>query len=258
MDQVAINTTQNVNINFNLASFGDRMLGYLIDEIIKFAYILTIALLLSYLDFTGDMDQWSIMAIYIVFFIPAIFYSLFLETMLEGQTIGKRIMKTKVVKIDGYQASFGDYLIRWVMRLVDIYSNSAIVGIMAIVSSKNSQRLGDMAAGTAVISLKNKYTIDSTILENIGEAYQPVYPLVVKLSDNDARIIKNSFMIASKKMDTETLRKLRVKIEEVTGSKNVSGNDIDFIKTVLKDYNFYTQNHCCPTNIRNGPFRDSK
>lgn len=241
MDQVAINTTQNVNINFNLASFGDRMLGYLIDEIIKFAYILTIALLLSYLDFTGDMDQWSIMAIYIVFFIPAIFYSLFLETILEGQTIGKRVMKTKVVKIDGYQASFGDYLIRWVMRLVDIYSNSAIVGIMSIVSSKNSQRLGDMAAGTAVISLKNKYTIDSTILENIGEAYQPVYPLVVKLSDNDARIIKNSFTIASKKLDTETLRKLRMKIEEVTGCKNVSGNDIDFIKTVLKDYNFYTQ-----------------
>lgn len=241
MDQVAINTTQNVNINFNLASFGDRMLGYLIDEIIKFAYILTIALLLSYLDFTGDMDQWSIMAIYLVFFIPAIFYSLFLETILEGQTIGKRVMKTKVVKIDGYQASFGDYLIRWVMRLVDIYSNSAIVGVMAIVSSKNSQRLGDMAAGTAVISLKNKYTIDSTILENIGEAYQPVYPLVVKLSDNDARIIKNSFTIASKKLDTETLRKLRMKIEEVTGCKNVSGNDIDFIKTVLKDYNFYTQ-----------------
>ncbi len=241
MDQVAINTTQNVNINFNLASFADRMLGYLIDEIIKFAYILTIALLLSYLDFTGDMDQWSIMAIYIVFFIPAIFYSLFLETILEGQTIGKRVMKTKVVKIDGYQASFGDYLIRWVMRLVDIYSNSAIVGIIAIVSSKNSQRLGDMAAGTAVISLKNKYTIDSTILENIGEAYQPVYPLVVKLSDNDARIIKNSFTIASKKLDTETLRKLRMKIEEVTGCKNVSGNDIDFIKTVLKDYNFYTQ-----------------
>jgi uncharacterized RDD family membrane protein YckC len=242
MDQVAINTTQNVNINFNLASFGDRMLGYLIDEIIKFAYILIIALFLSYLDFTGDMDQWSIMAIYLVFFIPAIFYSLFLETLLEGQTIGKRVMKTKVVKIDGYQASFGDYLIRWVMRLVDIYSNSAIVGVMAIVSSKNSQRLGDMAAGTAVISLKNKYTIDSTILENIGEAYQPVYPLVVKLSDNDARIIKNSFTIASKKQDTETLRKLRMKIEEVTGCKNVSGNDIDFIKTVLKDYNFYTQN----------------
>lgn len=242
MDQVAINTTQNVNINFNLASFGDRMLGYLIDEIIKFSYILTVTFLLSYLDFTGDMDNWSIMAIYVVLFLPAIFYTLFLENLLEGQTIGKRVMKTKVVKIDGYQASFGDYVIRWVMRLIDIYSNSAIVGIIAIVTSKRSQRLGDMAAGTTVISLKNKYTIDSTILEDIGEAYQPIYPLVVKLSDNDARIIKNSYTIAVKKKDMETLRKLRIKIEEVTGTKNVSGNDTDFIKTVLKDYNFYTQN----------------
>lgn len=241
MDQVAINTTQNVNINFNLASFGDRMLGYIIDEIIKIAYAITIFLLMSFLDFTGGMDYWSIGAIYAVLLLPAMLYSLILESMLEGQTIGKRVMKTKVVKIDGYQASFGDYLIRWAMRMIDIYSNSAMVGVIAIVASKNAQRLGDMAAGTAVISLKNKFTIDSTILENIGESYQPIYPMVVKLSDNDARIIKNSFTIAEKKKDTETLRKLRIKIEEVTSTKNVSGNDIDFIKTVLKDYNYYTQ-----------------
>ena len=242
MDQVAINTTQNVNINFNLASFGDRMLGYIIDEIIKIAYAITIFLLMSFLDFTGGMDDWSIGAIYMVLLLPAMLYSLILESMLEGQTLGKRVMKTKVVKIDGYQASFGDYLIRWAMRLIDIYTNSAMVGVIAIVASKNAQRLGDMAAGTAVISLKNKFTIDSTILENIGEFYQPIYPMVVKLSDNDMRIIKNSFTVAEKKKDTETLRKLRIKIEEVTGTKNVSGNDIDFIKTILKDYNFYTQN----------------
>lgn len=241
MDQVAINTTQNVNINFNLASFGDRMLGYIIDEIIKIAYAITIFLLMSFLDFTGGMDDWSIGAIYMVLLLPAMLYSLIFESMLDGQTIGKRVMKTKVVKIDGYQASFGDYLIRWAMRMIDIYSNSAMVGVIAIVASKNAQRLGDMAAGTAVISLKNKFTIDSTILENIGESYEPIYPMVVKLSDNDARIIKNSFIIAEKKKDAETLRKLRVKIEEVTGTKNVSGNDIDFIKTVLKDYNYYTQ-----------------
>ncbi len=245
MNQVAINTTQNVNINFNLASFGDRMLGYIIDEIIKVAYVITIFLLMSFLDFTGGMDDWSIGAIYMLLLLPAMLYSLILESMLEGQTIGKRVMKTKVVKIDGYQASFGDYLIRWVVRIVDIYLLIAAlgaIGTIAIVASKNAQRLGDMAAGTAVISLKNKFTIDSTILENIGESYQPIYPMVVKLSDNDMRIIKNSFTVAEKKKDTETLRKLRIKIEEVTGTKNVSGNDIDFIKTILKDYNFYTQN----------------
>ena len=241
MEQVAINTTQNVNINFNLASLGDRMLAFIIDLIIILAYSITIGLFVSFFDITDGMDQWSESAVYIVFFLPAMFYTLAFESLLEGQTIGKRVMKIKVVKIDGYQASFGDYLIRWVMRLVDIYSNSAMAGVIAIVASKNAQRLGDMAAGTAVISLKNKYTISSTILEDIGDAYQPIYPLVVKLSDNDARIIKNSFTIALQKKDTDTLKKLRMKIEEVTGTKNVSGNDQDFIKTVLKDYNYYTQ-----------------
>jgi len=242
MNQVAINTTQNVHINFRLASFGDRILGYLIDEIIKVAYIILISLFLSYLDFAADMDFWSISAIYIVLFLPAIFYSLFLESILEGQTIGKRVMKTKVVKIDGYQASFGDYLIRWVMRLVDIYTNSGIIGIIAIVASHKSQRLGDIAAGTTVISLKNTYTINSTILEDIGDIYIPIYPMVIKLSDHDVHIIKNSYTQSLLKKDAETLRKLRIKIEEVTGIKNVSGNDTDFIKTVLKDYNYYTQN----------------
>ena len=53
--------------------------------------------------------------------------------------------------------------------------------------------MGDMAAGTAVITLKNNITIDHTILEEIGDAYVPIYPLVIKLSDNDMRIIKGNF-----------------------------------------------------------------
>jgi hypothetical protein len=65
---------------------------------------------------------------------------------------------------------------------------------------------------------------------------------VIKLSDNDARIIKETFNVAVAKRDYATLIKLRNKIEEVTGVKNISGNDTDFIRTILKDYSFYTQN----------------
>jgi hypothetical protein len=99
-----------------------------------------------------------------------------------------------------------------------------------------------MTAGTAVISLKNNININHTILEEIDQAYVPTYPLVIKLSDNDARIIKETFAVAHIKRDFATLIKLRTKIEEVTGIKNISGNDTDFIRTVLKDYNYYTQN----------------
>ena len=164
-----------------------------------------------------------------------------LESIFEGQTIGKKLIKIKVVKIDGYQASFGDYLIRWLFRIVENNMMGGLIGLVAMIVNSKTQRMGDMAAGTAVITLKNNITIDSTILEEIGEAYVPIYPLVIKLSDNDMRIIKETFLVAESKNDFETIDKLTKKIESVIGIKNQSGFQIDFIKTILKEYNFYTQ-----------------
>ena len=55
------------------------------------------------------------MAILILILLPVIIYTLIQESLWEGQTIGKKLMKMKVIKIDGYQASFGDYLIQMVV-----------------------------------------------------------------------------------------------------------------------------------------------
>lgn len=246
MSELSITTTQNVNINFTAASIADRMFGYLLDLLVKMAYAITIFGVFFYWlkinDSIAKMDNWSQAAVYVLFYSPVIFYSLILESLLEGQTIGKRLMKTKVVKIDGYQASFGDYIIRWIFRIVDVNISSGVIGLITMIISKKTQRLGDMTAGTAVISLKNNISINHTILEEIDTAYVPTYPLVIKLSDNDARIIKETYNLAVSKRDYATLIKLRTKIEEVTGIKNTSGNDTDFIRTILKDFNFYTQN----------------
>ena len=78
---------------------------------------------------------------------------------MEGQTFGKKIMKIRVVKIDGYQASFGDYFVRWIFRIVDVFSSGGVVGLITVIVSKNNQRFGGMVSGTAVISLKNKINI---------------------------------------------------------------------------------------------------
>jgi uncharacterized RDD family membrane protein YckC len=246
MSELTINTTQNVNINFTAATIGDRILAYFIDLIIKIAYCIVVyGIFFYWLGINKafeDMDQWSVIAVMLVFYFPVMIYSITLESIFEGQSFGKKLIKIKVVKIDGYQASFGDYLMRWFFRIIDITFMYGMVALIAIIASKKSQRLGDMTAGTAVITLKNKINISHTILEEIGNEYVPVYPLVIKLSDNDMRIIKDTFHVARTKNDHETIRKLRDKIEKVTGIKNQSGNDVDFIKTILKDYNFYTQN----------------
>lgn len=246
MSELTINTTQNVKINFISASVGERILAYFIDLLIKIAYGIVIWLVFFHWFQLGrlfdDLDRWSVMSIVFFFYLPVMIYTITLESVFEGQTIGKKISKIKVVKIDGYQAGFGDYLMRWFFRLVDVTIFYGIVALISVVSSKKSQRLGDMVAGTAVITLKNKINISHTILEDIGEAYVPTYPLVIKLSDNDVRIIKETFQKADAKHDFETLQKLVTKIESVTGIKNQSGNHNDFIRVILKDYNFYTQN----------------
>ncbi|CAC9976863.1 MULTISPECIES: RDD family protein [Flavobacterium] len=245
MSELSINTTQNVKINFVAASVGERLGAYFIDAGIKISYIFFIIWVFFYwMDIDKlmtNLDSWSRGAIFLVLFFPLIIYSLTLESIFEGQSFGKKLVKIKVVKIDGYQASFGDYLIRWFFRIIDFSLFNGIIGLIAVASSKKSQRLGDMAAGTAVITLKNKINISHTILEDIGEAYVPTYPLVIKLSDNDMRIIKETYQSALAKNDHEIIYKLVAKIEGVTGIKNQSGNNNDFIRVILKDYNFYTQ-----------------
>lgn len=245
MTELQINTTQNVNINFTAASVGERILAYVIDWIIKIAYIIvTYQLIFNLFEIdkmVEDMDQWSQMAIYATFYLPVIFYTLIFETLLDGQTLGKRILKIKVVKIDGYQASLSDHIIRWLFRIVDLNMMSGVVALIAIITSPKNQRLGDMTAGTAVITLKNNVTISHTILEELEDTYQPTYPNVIKLSDNDARIIKETFTTAKASRDYATLIKLRKKIIEVVDIKVVNENDLQFIETILKDYNYYTQ-----------------
>ncbi len=246
MTQLSINTSQNVIINFSAASIGERIGAYFIDLLIKIAYFIFVFYVFFYWlnlnRMISQLDNWSQISIYMVFALPIVIYSIVMESLLEGQTFGKKLVKIKVVKIDGYQASFGDYLIRWLFRIIDVSLSSGIIGLITMVVNSKTQRLGDISAGTAVITLKNKINISHTILEDIGEEYKPKYPLVIKLSDNDARIIKETFHAALKKSDYEILTKLTNKIEQVTGIKNDLESKKEFIQTILKDYNYYTQN----------------
>lgn len=245
MSEIQINTTQNVNINFTLASVGERVVAHIIDLIIKFAYgMIIIWIFRSMFDNTNwmrDLDDWSLISIYVVLLFPAFVYTLVLESLFEGQTLGKKVMKIRVVKIDGYQASFVDYLIRWVFRIVDLNMLSGFIALISIIVTEKGQRLGDMTAGTSVISLKNRVLISHTILEEIGDNYRPLFPSVIKLSDNDMRIIKETFVIAKRARDYDTLNKLRNKVEEVIEIRS-DQDTIPFIDVIIKDYNFYTQN----------------
>lgn len=251
MAEIQITTTQNVTINFKAADAGERILAYFVDSVIKYAYVGVVAFIVFRLEKNGgskilpniDGDPWSFMAVIILLGIPVIFYTLVQEVLLQGQTLGKKMVKIKVVKIDGFRANFLDFFTRWVMRIVDVSLFSGVVALVSIGSSKKHQRLGGMASGTGVISLKQKVTIDHTILQEVEENYKPVYLSVIKLSDNDARIIKENFLRAKENNDHKTLSILKTKIIEVIEEEpHQDITTVNFISRVLKDYSYLTAN----------------
>lgn len=250
MAEIQITTTQNVTISFKAAEVGERILAYIIDLVIKIAYLFFISFVLGLIARPLDVlieddfadDPWSVMAIVIVICSPVIFYTIVSETLLMGQTLGKKIVNIRVVKIDGYRASFLDYFIRWVMRLVEISLFWGIPALVAVGTSKKHQRLGGMASGTAVITLKNKIGINHTILQEVQEDYKPTYFSVIKLSDNDVRIIKENFLRAKKNNDHKTMLILREKITNVIEEKpHADVTTENFIRCILKDYNHFTK-----------------
>ena len=78
MSQLAINTTQNVTISFTAASVGERIGAYLIDLLIKIAYIISVFYIFFYsLNLNliiSQLDNWSQMAIYMLFYLPVVLF----------------------------------------------------------------------------------------------------------------------------------------------------------------------------------------
>lgn len=244
MSKLYITTTQNVKLFFTPATIGERMLAYGVDLLIKIAYAIVILVLYSYLgnikNIIDNHDDISIALIFL-FSLPLIFYTLAFETLMEGQTLGKKLLKIKVVKIDGYQAGFIDFLTRWIFSIVDIQIGF-VAGLIAMVVTKHTQRLGDLAAGTAVISEKSKYDISHTILMDVDDTYQPHFAQnqVILFSDNDIRIIKENAELAFRRVDYTIMDRLARKIESVMNIRNPFKNDRQLIEALLKDYNYHT------------------
>ena len=230
-----VETSQNVILEFEVASVGDRIVAFLLDILIKGAYLLVVyaAMESSGILLYDTAIEYLFMLILIA---PVAFYDLVFELMWNGQSIGKHVLNIKVVKMDGDQAGLGEYFIRWLLRFIEI-GPLGIISLISILASKYAQRLGDLAAGTTVIKLVKRDKISDTILENVDHEYAPTYPQVQKLTDRDANIIKDT--IRKSRQDPETMRLLAEKIETVLDIES----DIapkQFLDVILKDFNYYT------------------
>ncbi len=238
LEGININTTQNVLITYAPAGVGSRLIATLLDSLFKIAFIFLCILIASLSGVFEHSNEGVLLILTVLFFIPLVFYNLVMEQFFNGQSLGKKLMKIKVVKLDGTQPQFGAYLIRWVLRIIDINLFNGVVALLTVALSDKSQRLGDMAAGTTVISLKQKVNLQNTILYRTTMDYTIVFNEVSKLSDKDVGIIKDVFDHCTRNSDYIGLKQLATKIKQKM-EVSTAMPDSQFIKVVLLDYSQY-------------------
>jgi uncharacterized RDD family membrane protein YckC len=242
MQTIEIQTTQNVHIEYPVASVGDRVVAGLIDQLIMIGYLIAIIFFYIWLLNVTEGTSFSYpVAYFVILFLPLFFYHLLCETYLNGQSFGKKIMKMRVVKLDGTQAGIGSYFLRWILAPIDIYFTYGSVGLVTMIVNGKRQRLGDLAAHTLVVKLKTETKLDDTILRTTPVNYEVKFPQVGALSDKDISLVKEVLNLNYKKPDlvvyTNILNKTKEAIEKKIGVTTTL-HPLNFLDTVLKDYNY--------------------
>lgn len=236
MDNYQIETAQNVRITQNAASVLSRGIAYVIDNLIIIAYVIIIGLILSGMSIS-PFENWSVG---LAVSLPVFLYHLLLETFANGQSFGKMAMNIRVVMLDGSKPSFAAYLIRWLLRIIDLGLTGASVAVLTVLINGRGQRLGDIAAKTTVISEVRRSSIQKTIAVEISDQYSPSYPQVTILEDKEMRKVNSIFKDAKQEAKHDVIlilsKKLQTKLKIESHEK-----PIKFIETLIKDYNYYAQ-----------------
>lgn len=146
---LVIRTPEGITFSLLLASPVTRFLAYFIDiSLISVAMSLLGVMVMLLQIFSGDMMQ----AVFILaFFVVQIGYGIVAEWFWRGQTIGKRLLRLRVMDVQGLRLQFSQIVIRNLLRCVDILPALYLVGGLATLLNRRAQRLGDLAANTIVV-----------------------------------------------------------------------------------------------------------
>ncbi len=163
-ETLVIETPEHVELNFALATIGNRFIACAIDHAIQVIFFIAVYLIarslsaglrgmesMLFSDAKG-LSLWVVAGLIIAGFVIFVGYFIFFETIWSGQTPGKRWMKLRVIQEDGRPINFFAALTRNLIRFADMvippfYS----VGIVSVFASARAKRLGDYVANTVVV-----------------------------------------------------------------------------------------------------------
>jgi uncharacterized RDD family membrane protein YckC len=169
-DHFAVETPENIRFGYDIADIGSRALAVLIDSLLQgvlYAILFFSALILeagvSGLSLPSWANELLVVLLILSLFLIQFGYFILLEIFLNGQTPGKRLLKLRVIKENGYPLSALDSIVRNLVRIIDFFPIFYGVGILTMFLNRRAKRLGDFAAGTLVVKLRDQVKLQSLL-----------------------------------------------------------------------------------------------
>lgn len=260
MPKANLETTQNVYLKLEIASIGERVVAAFIDRAVLFLYIWIASL---FIDLTGwgnvlEDEKTGYYVSMFFFSLPVFLIAFLWDVISNGQSVGKKLMKMRVIKTDGSTPSIGDFLLRWMLRIIDLYLiaimvalsasddsvggiliifTTPVVGIVLMAMTGHNQRFGDLASNTIVVKKEKRVTLEDTVLPLLRKKYKPRFLNVLELNDRDVRIIKEVIDRSEPGENTGLVEKLSHKAKEIL-SITTDMPPRKFLYTLMKDYNY--------------------
>jgi uncharacterized RDD family membrane protein YckC len=235
LKKIEITTSQNVPVQYTLASAWERAVALFLDVCILFMAGLLLSIGIRIVS-RSSTD----LLIYL-FVVPLVlFYSLAFEMFNNGRTPGKAALSLRVVRMDGRATGLLDHLMRWVFRGFEIYLSLGTIAFLSVISSRYNQRIGDFFANTVVVNLGKSDRVQLTQLLNLEKHINRVitYPQSARLLESTAVLIKETLdreATIGNDAHENALRLLAVKIQKQLDIRGINDHR-KFLETVLGDY----------------------
>ena len=149
INRLLIKTPEGIIFSLILAGPVTRLLAWAVDIGCIAVATIILGLLLGFLKIISVDFSSAVTAL--VGFIISISYAITLEWYWRGQTLGKKLLRLRVMDVQGLRLQFSQIMIRNIMRFVDSLPAFYAVGGLACFFSRRAQRLGDFAANTIVV-----------------------------------------------------------------------------------------------------------
>jgi uncharacterized RDD family membrane protein YckC len=267
MSAVRIQTNFNIEVEFITPPFYRRLFAWAIDLFLEIFYLIMAGRFYDSLErgrYSRD-DNYNMWAIGLLLLLPFLVYHVVCETTMNGQSFGKKLMGIRVISEKGGKPAISQFIIRWLIRTSDFtlfimilmipsaryYGTAVFWGLggvgalllvdIILVNSSKQQRLGDILAGTILISTRQKDSIEDTIFQDVGARYVPSFPQVMQLSDRDINSLKSILDTAKKRHDFHLAEMASEKIKNHLQIRTTL-SPFDFLEVLLKDYNYLSVN----------------